>query len=177
MLQNRTLFADRDHPSLAAIQLPKLRVASSSFVVRSPETANHTGFRASGPAAASPAGTSPSALLMTLTFRATSAARSTLPALVPIPGNGFWRSTWSGGRTADGVSACRLPVTAARDADKAGLAHQPCDGTARDRDALASEHDPDLARAVTPAAVMLGLHPDDLGQQRLVAQRASRSRP
>ena len=34
VLQNRTFFADSDHASLAAIQLPKLRVASSCLVVR-----------------------------------------------------------------------------------------------------------------------------------------------
>jgi hypothetical protein len=49
-----------------------------------------------------------------------------------------------------------------------GMAHQPLDGAPRDRDALPVQGEPDIAGAVD--AVVLCVHPRDLGLQLLVAR-------
>jgi hypothetical protein len=61
---------------------------------------------------------------------------------------------------------------AAADAFQAQFAHEALDGAAGHRDPFTVQLPPDLAGAVDPE--VLGMHPDDLGLQLLVAQRPGR---
>ena len=77
------------------------------------------------------------------------------------------RCTRSAGRAAAAGRVVDDPLAAAG-AGQPQLAHQPLDCAPRDRDALAAEREPDLARSVD--AVVLLMHPSDRDLQPLLAQ-------